>query len=117
MNQSLTKEQIVSDDTRHADNLANTQPADIPDLLNLADQISPATTVDAMFDDRDRDLDVLHWVKRRSQVSLCGVTDNWNRIGAPFGPPSTSAVCPLCETLRAMYRQLDITGLKEMPPQ
>lgn len=116
MNQSLTKEQIVSENTRHADNLANTQPADIPDLLDIADQISPATTVDAMFDDRDHDLEVLHRVKPDSDVSLCGITDDWNRIGAQSGPASTSAVCPLCETLRAMYRQLDMTGLEELPP-
>ncbi|WP_078111753.1 hypothetical protein [Gordonia sp. IITR100] len=109
----------MTDDTRHADNLANTQPADIPDLLNLADQISPAAaTVDAMFDDRDHDLEVLHRVKPDSDVSLCGIADDWNRIGAQPGPASTSeALCPLCETLRAMYRQLDMTGLEEMPPR
>mgnify|MGYP000156129073 CR=1 FL=1 len=108
----------MTDNTRPADHLANTQHVDIPDLLNLADQISPAATVDAMFDDRDHDLEVLHRVKPDSDVSLCGIADDWNRIGAQSGPGSTSeALCPLCETLRAMYKQLDMTGLEEMPPR
>lgn len=108
----------MTDDTRHADNLANTQPADIPDLLNLADQIAPAAaTVDSIFDERDRDLDVLHWVKRRSQVSLCGMEDGWGPVESGSGPAGPSAVCPLCETLRAMHLQLDVTGLDQMPPR
>lgn len=108
----------MTDNTRPSDHLANTQPVDIPDLLDIADQIAPAAAaVDAMFDERDRDLDVLHWVKKRSQVSLCGMTDGWGPVESSSGPAASSATCPLCETLRAMYLQLDMTGLKEMPPR
>lgn len=107
----------MTDDTRFTDHLANAQPADIPDLLAIADQLNPVNmAVDAMFEDRDRDIPDLHWLKKGSKTALCGVTDNWNRLGSNSDAASSAVICALCETLRAMSKQLDMTGLNKLPP-
>lgn len=106
----------MSDDTRPTEDLANTQPASVDDLLDIAETID-THLVDALFDDRDHNPDALHRVKRGSQLAICGAIDDWDFDVVGAGSPSPPVVCALCETLYAMRRQLDLTGLDEMPPR